>query len=66
MKDVSSGVPQESLLGPPLLFCMFINNLPEAIIFSETYLFVDDLKVLSINHTQAKIQRRRKFHRHLG
>ena len=56
MKDVRIYVPQGSLLGP-LLFCIFINNLPEGVIFSETCLFADDLKVLSINRTTAEFQR---------
>ena len=56
MKDVSSGVPQGSLLGP-LFFCIFINDIRQAVIFSEIYLFADDLVVLSINRMPAQIQR---------
>ena len=56
MKDVKRGVPQETLLGP-LLFCIFINDLHEADIFSGIYLFADDVKVFSINRTSTQIQR---------
>ena len=55
VRDVTSGMPQGSLLGP-LLFCIFINELPDALKFSDPLIFADDLKILAIGKDHWIIQ----------
>lgn len=43
-RDVASGVPEGALLAP-LLFALFINDLPSAVRSSECVMFADDVKL---------------------
>ena len=50
-QEVISGIPQGSVIGP-LLFVIFINDLPEVIKSSELFLFADDIKLFHAIYTE--------------
>ena len=51
-KEVLSGIPQGSVLGP-CLFAAFINSLPDSVIGSDLFLFADDTKVFKSIFTES-------------
>ena len=50
--DVGSGIPQGSLLGP-ILFLLFVNDMPNVINSASLALFADDSKCYRIINNEA-------------
>ena len=55
MVEITSSVLQSLLLGH-LLFCIFINDLPDTLKFSDPFVFAVDLKVLSVGNKFSETQ----------
>ena len=53
--DITNGLPQGLLVGP-ILFCIFINDLPDVLMFSEPFIFADDIKNLAAQRSYWEVQ----------
>ena len=53
--EITSGVPQGSMIGPSI-FCLFIIDLPEVLKISAPSIFADDIKLLALNVDTKDIQ----------
>ena len=53
-KEISGGVPQGSILGP-LLFLLYINNLPNCLQFTTLCIYADDTQTFASSHDSAEL-----------
>ena len=54
-RDVLSGVPQDSVLGP-LLFVLFVNDILE-VVYGNLKMYADDSKLYNIQKNNESLQR---------
>ena len=56
-KSINHGVPQGSVLGP-LLFLIYINDLPNALVYSDAFIFADDTALLYSDKNLKRIRKK--------
>ena len=57
MRQIISGIPQGSILGP-LLFIIYINDLPNSLKHSTPRMFADDTSLTAVGETLDEVEER--------